>query len=1596
MSFFKKFIKTAGVSLVIVTFLGISLTLSLVPRRETQVKAQSAQDFYSISSPTFNWIDITDGTNANVVNDDSSQIINIPFTFKFFNQNYNSFRVSDNGFIDFDTGSNNNPYSYNQLPDTQFADFMPVYWSDLDITGGGNPADSGTIYYKTIGTAPNRQFVVSWEQVPLYNFGSLKNTFQAIFYEGSNDILYQYNTLSASNFYTAGIQNGTRFIQINSGGDQVSNNSAYLFTYQTPLTVTYDVSQTTYSWIDATDGTDTGLADDDGSVNINIPFAFNFYGSNFSSLRASSNGFIDFNTSNSSNIYQNTSLPNNNTNNWILPLWTDLDMRFGGNLYYKTIGSAPNRQFVLQWNQVERRDIQDSNTFQVILEESTNNIIFQYNQIATKLDQTIGIQNSDGSDFEQISFDQDNFSDGSAYLFTYQSSGGNNNPAITGGDITSASCSPTSGNVGTTVTCTANFAAGVSGTVSFSTSPNVGSCVTGNISALQTTISCNINMNAVASANVTATASGGGSVTAGTLNITAIPNYYTLTTPTYSWIDATDGTNANITGNNTDSTVINLPFTFYFYRSPFTQIRLGSNGFADFNTDLNNANSGENNSDNESLPTSSVSGFRIMPYWTAMNGSQGGNVFYKTIGTAPNRKFVVEWNSFPGFASENRTIQMILEETTNSVVFQYNDLPPVSDLQTVGIQGIRSNDAQQISFNQDNLAEQTAYKFTPPTPPFVFDETFNTPRVGGYYSTSGNIMDIAKQSDGKIIAVGEFVLRDQNNDVVPNTQGIVRFNSDGSHDTSFNRAINPFDCYNALVQSDDKVLVICDNLSKIHRLNSDGTLDTAFAANVTTLNPSNSGSKFQTIKLQNDGKILLGGDNLFIRLNSDGTTDSSFANNITNSQIYLTHIEVQSGGKLIVSYTDFSGFQNITYVVKVNSDGSLDNSFTPASAIFGVVEAIVTQPDGKILVGGSFESMAGSQRSLVRLNSNGTRDTSFGTDWTSGFTEQNDGTQPGYVNTIFLEQGGKILVGGRFTDFNDTGKSNMMVRLNTDGSQDTDFMYENLYGFNGKINAIVEYSESQILVAGEFNSYLSNFVFEKPRNSLVRMSTDSMSSNQPEEDTTANLTIGQVDRGSYVEVSVCIQSTGISFRLADASTWIDYDGTAYTTRQINDIGRFSGTSGYASLALDSTLDTPTTDTLSVRVDYTGDGFTPGSEGLVVSDSSELVGSFHMTKSGANAPQVALNSLGTAYYSVEGGLVPITLQTQFVSYNCHATVLSQSDIGNSTNCTNVYDVTVPDNYTCDFSLSGNSYNEYRTVNSFKAITGEGAAPNVLAGSESDECSIVFNGESNVYFSCGNIKTVGNSDNYADGGINNVLIFIDSVYSNAQDRGDVNIIIPLSQANIRFYLSGAYRVPEGDMRTNLRAVNIVPTSQPYNTGPWNYNGSETVSGNINADVVDWVLIEVRDTNSNLIQTRAALLRNDGQVLDPSTQTPGLLLDNINDTTSVRFVIRHRNHLAFASDNAIILKPGNTNPSSDFTTNNNVRSANQTMLATGIYGMRAANTNGDAQIIAGDRVAARLGNESLNIYINRDLNLDGLVNSTDRNMSRLAQEAFADLGI
>lgn len=294
------------------------------------------------------------------------------------------------------------------------------------------------------------------------------------------------------------------------------------------------------------------------------------------------------------------------------------------------------------------------------------------------------------------------------------------------------------------------------------------------------------------------------------------------------------------------------------------------------------------------------------------------------------------------------------------------------------------------------------------------------------------INDLVLQNDGKLVAVGQFT---SYNNITRSR--VVRINADLSIDSSFvvGTGLNAT-AFGVAVQSDGKVIVVGNFTNyngtarnRIVRLNTNGSIDNTF----------NIGTGFDSeqyvLAIQSDGKILCAGGattyngvsaNRIVRLNTDGSRDTSFVIG-TGFNSSVSSMAIQSDGKILCggNFTSYNGTAS-NRIIRLNSDGSIDSTFNIGTGASSGVSAIAIQSDNKIVIGGLFTSYNGfSINRIARLNSDGTRDTSFVVG--SGFSAS--------VLSMVVESDGKIFVGGSFTSYNGVTRYRF-ARLYSNGTLD--------------------------------------------------------------------------------------------------------------------------------------------------------------------------------------------------------------------------------------------------------------------------------------------------------------------------------------------------------------------------------------------------------------------------------------------------------------------------------------------------------------------------------------------------------------------------------
>lgn len=400
-----------------------------------------------------------------------------------------------------------------------------------------------------------------------------------------------------------------------------------------------------------------------------------------------------------------------------------------------------------------------------------------------------------------------------------------------------------------------------------------------------------------------------------------------------------------------------------------------------------------------------------------------------------------------------------------------------------------------------------------------YDSTFNRNARFLYdeAGTNETFITTLTQQDGKVLIVGET---DYDPDEANNYRILViRLNDDGTYDHSFGQQgkvyIDTPDATDrangATLQTDGKILIVgYQGLFKgtVYRLNINGSLDPTFGTGGKAVINPESVYEFRSIKIQSDGKIVVAGygfinsrfSYLIARFLNSGALDPSF-----NSQGYhkfrtsTSNLEEDSGAgygldihnNKIISCGYNERAKEEGTVVRLNTDGTLDNTFGNSGTMQLILGQdlflydVVVNNDGKIILGGRYESSSSLHRAiLIRLFPNGNMDAAFGE---GGYRLYGSGFGAG---KIFMYQNERILIGG----------GSYLAMVNSSGSllQELSIDIGNNVFFTYATDIHVDQMQGKIYMTGAFIQDLSSWHYG---GFTIRMNPD-MSTSIPWEDRT--------------------------------------------------------------------------------------------------------------------------------------------------------------------------------------------------------------------------------------------------------------------------------------------------------------------------------------------------------------------------------------------------------------------------------------------------------------------------------------------------------------
>jgi uncharacterized delta-60 repeat protein len=250
----------------------------------------------------------------------------------------------------------------------------------------------------------------------------------------------------------------------------------------------------------------------------------------------------------------------------------------------------------------------------------------------------------------------------------------------------------------------------------------------------------------------------------------------------------------------------------------------------------------------------------------------------------------------------------------------------------------------------------------------------------------------------------------------------------------------------------------------------------------------------------------------------------------------------QPDGKILIcgNFTSFNG-QDKGYVARLNGDGSVDQSFTAGPGYW--TRHMALQPDGKIVIGGFFTTVEGVKRNrIARLNENGSLDTSFnpGAACEGVLGVAIDGNADPFVMWCEVLASGRILAVGNFTNYNTT-QAYGIIAINPDGSRDTTFDIGGT-GLDSWGRSIKPLANGQVIVTGWFQNYRGFGA-----NRLVRINADGSpdtSFHPVYGDSTAVYSVVQQANGQLITSGHSLNQQGLFTREVER---LNFDGSVDST-----------------------------------------------------------------------------------------------------------------------------------------------------------------------------------------------------------------------------------------------------------------------------------------------------------------------------------------------------------------------------------------------------------------------------------------------------------------
>ncbi|TMB40671.1 MAG: hypothetical protein E6J55_20745 [Deltaproteobacteria bacterium] len=328
--------------------------------------------------------------------------VTLPFSVTIEGTSYSTVTIGTNGIIQFGTTTGANPTANAALPSSSFPNpTLFYYWDDLQTEGGN-------IRYGTVGSSPNRTFIVDFQENRVAATGDKVNG-QVQIHERSNLLNVKYRSTMSP-----GANGQTATIGFQGAGG--SSAVAYPLTFNgkildddrpdegwsvhaLPLGAMVLHASTAYSPNDISGF--TMLSGDNAIAGVTLPFSVTIDGTSYTTLTIGTNGIIQFGTTTGANPTTNAALPSSSfPNPTLFYYWDDLQTE-GSNIEYATVGTSPNRTFIVDFQENRVASSGDKVNGQVQIHERSNVLDVKYRSTisanANGQAATIGFQGAGGA-----------------------------------------------------------------------------------------------------------------------------------------------------------------------------------------------------------------------------------------------------------------------------------------------------------------------------------------------------------------------------------------------------------------------------------------------------------------------------------------------------------------------------------------------------------------------------------------------------------------------------------------------------------------------------------------------------------------------------------------------------------------------------------------------------------------------------------------------------------------------------------------------------------------------------------------------------------------------------------------------------------------------------------------------------------------------------------------------------------------------------------------------------------------------------------------------------------------------------------------------